>query len=119
NIGVAARARAVRGSRNCHRQFLCARSTLTYLFQSKKLTHFFSGYVWESPREHARSGAVEIATGNFFVPVRLSHTYSKVKSSPDGELFTLERVGGVEPPFRPWQGRIIAAIRYPRTFSSI
>ncbi len=25
----------------------------------------------------------------------------------------MERVGGVEPPSRPWQGRIIAAIRYP------
>ncbi len=27
-----------------------------------------------------------------------------------------ERVGGIEPPSRPWQGRIIATIRYPQYF---
>ena len=29
----------------------------------------------------------------------------------------MERVTGVEPVFRPWQGRIIAAIRYPPTLA--
>ncbi len=29
----------------------------------------------------------------------------------------MERVTGVEPVFRPWQGRIIAAIRYPQIFN--
>ena len=38
---------------------------------------------------------------------------SKVKSSPDGELFTLERAGGVEPPSAAWKAAIIAAIRCP------
>ena len=30
-------------------------------------------------------------------------------------LFYLERVTGIEPVSRPWQGRIIATIRYPRS----
>ncbi len=58
-------------------------------------------------------GQSELPTGNSFMPVRLSHTNSKVKSSPDGELFTLERAGGVEPPSAAWKAAIIAAIRCP------
>ena len=28
----------------------------------------------------------------------------------------MERVGGIEPPSRPWKGRIIATIQYPLYF---
>ena len=41
------------------------------------------------------------------------------KSSPlMGSFCFLERVTGVEPVFRPWQGRVIAAIRYPLSLRS-
>jgi hypothetical protein len=36
---------------------------------------------------------------------------SKIKNNPFGLLS--ERVTGIEPVSRPWQGRIIATIRYP------
>ena len=32
----------------------------------------------------------------------------------DFEIFRLERVAGVEPASQPWEGRIIAVIRYPQ-----
>ena len=47
----------------------------------------------------------------------MSRHSAKEKIPSDDGIFSLERVGGVEPPFRPWQGRIIAAIRYPPVFT--
>jgi hypothetical protein len=37
----------------------------------------------------------------------------KAKSSPKGELFLTERVGGIEPPSSAWKADIIATIRHP------
>ena len=33
-------------------------------------------------------------------------------------LFITERVAGIEPASRPWKGRVIAIIQYPREFRS-
>ena len=44
-----------------------------------------------------------------FVPLLFT---AKLKIHPDGCLFNLEQVAGIEPASQPWQGCIIATIRY-------
>ena len=62
----------------------------------------------------AKSGAIapqiaEIRPAMHWAALRAAHQMLPEK----GKSFILERVTGVEPVSRPWQGRIIAAILYP------
>ncbi len=55
-----------------------------------------------------------LARSTLRTPLGFAPFYHKIKNRPYWALFILERVTGVEPVSLPWQGNIIATIRYPR-----
>lgn len=54
--------------------------------------------------------------GSFFDPHSPPVPQKKQNRPIKGRSYFFERVRGVEPLSRPWQGRIIAAIRYPLVY---